>query len=135
MSTNPLPPAVNAVLWGSTFFIGGAIAGSLVDRVMSRILASEQNPMIRAAAQFGAGYLVLGEAMRVLIPQDTVAPIGDGTLLCWFFLMQRNLVRDVTLVLGELLDSRLPYVVNAAEMEHQKADEVSVHAVVPVVRV
>ena len=104
-----LPSQLKAVSWSVLFAAGGAILGSVVDRVAARALLDYKHPAAKAGAQLVGGMLILGEVMRAVMPADEVSPIGDGLLLVAFMWPQRHIRENATLVLADLLDDKLPY--------------------------
>ncbi len=81
---------------GTAHAITGALIGSLVDanfpRLEEDITRSKSSVVLamEVLLQFGLSYLVLSEAMALLLPGDSnyITPIGDGTSLTFCFAPQ-----------------------------------------------
>lgn len=94
---------MQTVLWATGFAAVGVVAGTLTDAVLgSRLLTMTKSPLVAATAQFVIGVSLLGEAIALVMPPDSVAPLSDGLLFYWFMESQPQMRANIKQVAQQL---------------------------------
>lgn len=85
-----------SVAWACGFAALGVGAGVLVDGILGKRLNTiSKSCGVKAFVQLAVGLGVLAEAIAVVIPAETVAPISDGLMFYWFFQSQPHLAANM----------------------------------------
>jgi len=85
-----------SVAWACGFAALGVGAGVLVDGILGKRLNTiSKSCGVKAFVQLAVGLGVLAEAIAVVIPAETVAPISDGLMFYWFFQSQPHLAKNM----------------------------------------
>jgi hypothetical protein len=98
-----------SIAWACGFTALGLTAGVLVDGVLGQRLSTiSKNPGVKAFVQLAIGLGVLAEAVAVIIPAETIAPISDGLMFYWFFQGQPHLSENMKALRLQISKSLFP---------------------------
>ncbi len=103
MGTRTIEKDIRALGWAFAQAGVANITGSLIDKTFVKVDALNQLPTLgKVMLQFGGGVLVLGAAIRAIVPAGEISPIGDAIMIYWFYDSQTNMRREIAVLRGDL---------------------------------